>query len=1405
MKKRTHISLWLTLALVCLCAAVFAPAAGAEGALWYGSGTEEDPWLIATGDDLLRLRDYTAAGNETYGKHFRLDCDINLESYCDSSSGWVPIGLSENLAFRGVFDGAGHTIRKLFFDRKESYNGLFGYVRTGGTIKNLTVEGSVNGGRITGGIVGISFGKTENCRFTGSVRCTYTDIYDPGCIGGIIGCSREGAVVIGCTVSADISAKIGYTGGVLGFTNGTVSGCSFTGTVSNTSNGGTGGISGGLNSYSSMTDCSAEGEVNGYGHVGGIVGYCSDRISNCRFTGSVSSDGTEYAGRIAGYCSQYASVSGCSAEAEVTSGHKYTGGIAGQSRGPVSNCSFSGKVTGSDRTGGIAGFAAEYVTGCVFDGDVSGGIQVGGIVGFLSIGNDSSTYIHGSNCPPDFHAAIKNCEARGTVKADSGTGGIAGEVYSEVSDCQNYCSVTGYDCTGGIVGTNAVEIWNNVNHGNVRGNSYVGGISGRSWNDGGAINNCTNYGKVTGRAVIGGIVGRADSNYIFKGINHGNVACEDEYAGGIAGGFGEPSYSYGLYGIDPDFIECMNDGEVNGHADSPTPIGYHYNSTVFACYPNGMQGMSVISSTKDRNPCIPDRIYHDPDYVFYFWNSEADGSGNFYTPGATASHGGCYHLYAFAMKEETVSYTGGERKVRVTEGRYRVLPEGWYILKESASIDQPVSVIGDVNLILADGITLNAGAGVSVPEGSSLSVWGQSAGAGAGTLNASGAENCAAIGGGSEGAPHGPITVHSGNVTATGGSHAAGIGGSRSVPGGSLTVNGGTVTALGGMYGAGIGGGDEGGGGSVTVNGGSVVARGAEGAAGIGGGDYGSGGSLLVNGGTVAAYGSVRSKTGQASAGIGAGRPHNDGSEPLDGGSCRVFSGTVTAVPGTAASSASGAQAIGVSFSDAAAGKGASIEFRKGLRVLEADAAEPAVLADREDACRRGAVVISPCDRDTHRNAGDFYCKYCDLHMEISDYLEPSDEPDTYLIRSSGDWEALAFMVNRAWLSRPGTVYLLTDDIAVTSMVGTVDCSFSGVFNGRGHTLSFSCTTGASGIAPFRYVRDAAFEHLRVAGTINTGGKEAAGLASNVTGSCAVTDCVSDVMIRDISPYSLNRGGHAGFVSRCGGGLVSVTGSMFTGSITGEHAANCAGFLGAGGDTVSYCVYNGTMNTKGESSDFIRDSDYSNSCFTFSTAGIDHVRGMLPFTLSAGEGVSLDVGPGTAYGVSGITAYPLGLGFNGVYYAGEGQDLVLRLSSNPEEGYAARYSASQGELVRGFGVWLLSMPAANTVISAEYIPIRGFGTPDLVLPAAVKTVENEAFEGIPARVVYVHDGCVSIGDHAFRNCVSLSQIRIPDLCVIGADAFEGVGRVYIYGTALSPAQDYCDSHENCVFVDELQN
>ena len=209
---------------------------------------------------------------------------------------------------------------------------------------------------------------------------------------------------------------------------------------------------------------------------------------------------------------------------------------------------------------------------------------------------------------------------------------------------------------------------------------------------------------------------------------------------------------------------------------------------------------------------------------------------------------------------------------------------GWYFLNKNITIDNRLSLgTGDTHLILGDGYKLNV-KGIYIPQGSTLHVYGQTAGTGkliskpstgagiggysghnggnivihGGIVEATGANHCAGIGSNDgQGNNNGSFTMYNGTVKATGGSNGAGIGGGQECNAGMITIYGGEVTATGKNDSAGIGGGDSddssfGNAGSITIYGGTVTAKSSGSGAAIGGADYGTA-NVTIQGGDVTA------------------------------------------------------------------------------------------------------------------------------------------------------------------------------------------------------------------------------------------------------------------------------------------------------------------------------------------------------------------------------------------------------------------------------------------------------------------------------------------------------------------------------------------------------------------------
>ena len=163
-------------------------------------------------------------------------------------------------------------------------------------------------------------------------------------------------------------------------------------------------------------------------------------------------------------------------------------------------------------------------------------------------------------------------------------------------------------------------------------------------------------------------------------------------------------------------------------------------------------------------------------------------------------------------------------------------------------------------------------------------------------------------------------------------------------------------------------------------------------------------------------------------------------------------------------------------------------------------------------------------------------------------------------INNAGDWNEMAEYVNYG-CTLSGSYVTLNNNISVSTMMGSSETnSFQGTFDGDGHTLSFN-KSDFTGIycAPFRYVGNATFRNLRVAGTINTTYQYAGGMIGWIVNgrTVSIENCRSSVTIKSSNHTN------GGFVSRLGDNAVlTISGSVFDGSFegTGHHSGGFVGY-----------------------------------------------------------------------------------------------------------------------------------------------------------------------------------------------------------------------------------------------------
>mgnify|MGYP000806863972 CR=1 FL=1 len=210
-------------------------------------------------------------------EEWKLDINITLTDDIDLKGiDWTPIGKDDNKAYTGTFDGGGKTITGLTVTGSNKYAGLFGRIGSGGTVKNVVLEGvqitSDNSSGYAGGVAGDSWGgNIENCSVSGSVSGTVF-------AGGVVGYQAGGSIT-GCSSSATVKG-VTIAGGIAGDASGaSLTGCYATGSVSvanNTENVALAGGIAGDASGGTLTACYATGSVSGSGsgtiYVGGVTG-----------------------------------------------------------------------------------------------------------------------------------------------------------------------------------------------------------------------------------------------------------------------------------------------------------------------------------------------------------------------------------------------------------------------------------------------------------------------------------------------------------------------------------------------------------------------------------------------------------------------------------------------------------------------------------------------------------------------------------------------------------------------------------------------------------------------------------------------------------------------------------------------------------------------------------------------------------------------------------------------------------------------------------------------------------------------------------------------------------------------------------------------------------------------------
>lgn len=223
---------------------------------------ENGVYQIGTAAELAWFADAVNGGQRDISA--KLTANINLNEKAWTAFGEYDYNDVPNSGFAGTLDGDRHIVSGL-----KSTEGLVSCLSSTGTVKNLTVIGTVSGSSHVGGIAAASSGTVENCLFDGTV----TNSSNSTSAGGIVGRAFNGNRIVNCVNTGDIKNTCTShnstlnIGGIVGYTYGTVENCYSTGNVSarvdKDTNKGIGGIAGQVKASAVLRNCYVTGAVTG--------------------------------------------------------------------------------------------------------------------------------------------------------------------------------------------------------------------------------------------------------------------------------------------------------------------------------------------------------------------------------------------------------------------------------------------------------------------------------------------------------------------------------------------------------------------------------------------------------------------------------------------------------------------------------------------------------------------------------------------------------------------------------------------------------------------------------------------------------------------------------------------------------------------------------------------------------------------------------------------------------------------------------------------------------------------------------------------------------------------------------------------------------------------------------------
>ena len=394
-----------------------------------GTGTESDPYVIKTLDQLKAFRDSVNGGKTYQWQFIRLDADMDL-----AGEEWEPIGITktveekaQDFSFQGTFDGNNHVIRNLTM-----------------TSADLPYYSSMDANYHAFGFFGgVSGGTVKNLRFADvAINKPGSDV-DNNTVAAAVGAAVNGATISNITIKSGSVTGYSRTAGVVGYVGGSKTGRPIAVNVGNIT------VQGCVNNAAVTSDNTA----SSYGTAAGICATYNGKDST---GGNITFADNRNTGEIEGF---YAA--GILASAFVNDENHPL-----DLTGNINTGVITGSGNRSKETPTAAGIAVANAVGTI-EGNVNGGAincsdgMAGGILATASYdtvfgtdGNTNTGAISGRQAGGIVAvvdgAALVNLTNSGSVNGTEQAGGIAALI-------RNEASLDGTTCVGSGAVTGAAD------------------------------------------------------------------------------------------------------------------------------------------------------------------------------------------------------------------------------------------------------------------------------------------------------------------------------------------------------------------------------------------------------------------------------------------------------------------------------------------------------------------------------------------------------------------------------------------------------------------------------------------------------------------------------------------------------------------------------------------------------------------------------------------------------------------------------------------------------------------------------------------------------------------------------------------------------------------------------------